>query len=307
MTPCSLKIIIGAILVVISCIQSTAQSTQVPMHQVGGVYMVDCTLNTIPLKFIFDSGASTCQIGLTEALFLFKNGHLTEEDVLDDVQLRIADGSSIEGLRINIKSLEVGGNYYSDIDAVIVKDLNAPLLLGQNILSTNAVVIIDYDNLTLNFLDEEQAKLVRKVVNDPYYFEKEAYKQQTNQILLQDCLDSIGQITSDLMYRIKQLEKLSESLYNQAENCQIQYSTSMTSNIIIRDIQELSGKIDKALRQYGKEMKLKSTTTIHFGPLKSSLVQFSLYTGHVVFSLEETSNYIWVYVPSLKRCGYIVK
>lgn len=188
------RIILLFTLATFTCFQHFAQSTQVPMHQVGSIYLVDCELNSVPLKFIFDSGASTCQIGLTEALFLLKNGHLTEDDLLDDVTLRIADGSSIEGLRINIRSLVICDILFYDVDAIVVKELEAPLLLGQNILSSNTLVVIDYENLMLHFLDDERASFISSVIYDDTDYKKELQDERKYQHVLSKRLDSLNTV-----------------------------------------------------------------------------------------------------------------
>jgi len=47
----------------------------------SGVYEVPCTINELPLKFIFDTGASTVTISSVEASFMLKNGYLKEADI----------------------------------------------------------------------------------------------------------------------------------------------------------------------------------------------------------------------------------
>ena len=49
--------------------------TIVEMSKEGGVYTVPCKVNGLPLKFIFDTGASDVSISLTEAIFMLKNGY----------------------------------------------------------------------------------------------------------------------------------------------------------------------------------------------------------------------------------------
>ena len=45
----------------------------VPMErQENGLYLIPCKVNGVPMKFIFDTGASSVNISMTEALFLLK-------------------------------------------------------------------------------------------------------------------------------------------------------------------------------------------------------------------------------------------
>ena len=42
----------------------------VPMErQTNGTYLIPCKVNGVPMKFIFDTGASVVNISMTEALF----------------------------------------------------------------------------------------------------------------------------------------------------------------------------------------------------------------------------------------------
>ena len=45
----------------------------------SGVYEVACTINNLPLKFIFDTGASSVSISSVEASFMLKNGYLQQK------------------------------------------------------------------------------------------------------------------------------------------------------------------------------------------------------------------------------------
>ena len=53
----------------------------ISMNKESGVYMIPCKVNSIPLKFIFDTGAATVVISITEAEFMYKNGHLADSDI----------------------------------------------------------------------------------------------------------------------------------------------------------------------------------------------------------------------------------
>ena len=79
------------------------------MERVSGVYYVPCKVNGLPLKFIFDTGASDVSISLTEALFMIKNGYLKKEDLGESVYYNIANGDVAKGTKLNIKEIELGG------------------------------------------------------------------------------------------------------------------------------------------------------------------------------------------------------
>jgi hypothetical protein len=137
----------------------TAQTRNViPMNYKNGIYTIPCEVNGLTMKFIFDSGASTTQIGLSEALFMLKNDYLSRKDLGDDIELSIADGSTILGREISIRSLKVGNQEFNNVDAIVVEELSAPLLLGQNIMSQNSALVINYELQTIEFIESENKR-----------------------------------------------------------------------------------------------------------------------------------------------------
>lgn len=54
----------------------TLCQTTIVMEKKGDVYYIPGEINGVPLKFIFDTGASNVYLSLTEALFMLKNGYL---------------------------------------------------------------------------------------------------------------------------------------------------------------------------------------------------------------------------------------
>ena len=89
-------------------------------------------VNGLPLSFIFDTGASDVVLSLIEALFMFRQGYLKESDIIGTENYSIANGDIIEGTTINIRQLKIGDILLEDIEASIVDETEAPLLLGQS-------------------------------------------------------------------------------------------------------------------------------------------------------------------------------
>ncbi len=57
------------------------KSQTIIMEKKGGVYYVPCKVNGLGLKFIFDTGAGDVSISYAEAIFMLKNGYLSESDL----------------------------------------------------------------------------------------------------------------------------------------------------------------------------------------------------------------------------------
>lgn len=122
----------------------------VEMRKINGIYQIPCKVNGIPMNFVFDTGASDVTISVTEAKFLLKQGLLKKNDFLENVNYTMANGEIIDGTKINLKTIEIGGNILTNISASIIYKQNVPLLLGQSALSKLGEYSINGNYLTLN-------------------------------------------------------------------------------------------------------------------------------------------------------------
>ena len=117
----------------------------------GGVYEVPCTVNDLPLNFIFDTGASDITISSLEAAFMLKNNYLTEYDFKDRRNYRTASGDIVEGTIIRLRKIKIGELELNNIEASVVHRQNAPLLLGQSALGKFVKITIDNKNNEIIF------------------------------------------------------------------------------------------------------------------------------------------------------------
>jgi clan AA aspartic protease (TIGR02281 family) len=116
---------------------------EIPFSKAGGVTKVDCTINELPLSFIFDTGASDVTISQVEANFMYKNGYLSNKDVIGKQRYQTADGSISVGTTIILKEVQFAGLVLKNVRASVVKSQNAPLLLGQSVLQRLGKIEID--------------------------------------------------------------------------------------------------------------------------------------------------------------------
>ncbi len=114
------------------------------METENGVKYVWIEINGIRLKFIFDTGASSISISTVEANMLYRQGTLTKDDILDKEYFQDATGSISVGTKINLRTVKVGNRILQNIEAVVVNNPNAPLLLGQSVLENFGKIEIDY-------------------------------------------------------------------------------------------------------------------------------------------------------------------
>jgi len=123
----------------------------IKMRQENGIYLVPTKINGVSMEFIFDTGASIISISQTEALFLYKQGRLSKEDFIGQLNFTDANGDISEGMVVNLKTVEIGNRTLNNVQASIVNNLKAPLLLGQSALSQFGKISIDYNKAEIKF------------------------------------------------------------------------------------------------------------------------------------------------------------
>lgn len=123
----------------------------VKMEKQNGVYQIPVNINGFPMYFIFDTGASLISISATEAIFLYKQGKLTSEDVLGKSNFIDANGDVSEGTIIILKEVKIGTKILMNVQASVVNNLSAPLLVGQSALEKFGKISIDYNKNEICF------------------------------------------------------------------------------------------------------------------------------------------------------------
>lgn len=123
--------------------------TEVPFTKEGGVTKVKCTINDLPLYFIFDTGASDVTISMVEANFMLKNGYIKPSDIIGSQRYVDANGDVSEGTVINLNKVNFGGLELDNVRASVVRNQRAPLLLGQSVLGRLGRIEIDNNSQTL--------------------------------------------------------------------------------------------------------------------------------------------------------------
>lgn len=124
---------------------------KIKMERESGVIMMPAKVNGVPMKFVFDTGASNITISQTEAMFLAKQGLLTKKDIMGTERYQTADGNISEGTVIRLREVQIGDRTIRNVKASVTGSQNAPLLLGQTALSKFGKVSIDYENGYLIF------------------------------------------------------------------------------------------------------------------------------------------------------------
>ena len=113
------------------------------MELENGVKYVWIEINGIRLRFIFDTGASSICISPAEATVLYRQGTLRKEDILDVEYFQDATGKISEGTKVNLREVRIGDMVLENVQALVVNNVNAPLLLGQTVLERFGSIEID--------------------------------------------------------------------------------------------------------------------------------------------------------------------
>lgn len=121
-------------------VRSNANKVIVPFKRTStGLAEVQVSLNGVPFNMWWDTGASITSISTLELAKLVKEGKIDEDDYIQTIKSRIADGSQVEEEVYLIKELYIKGEegkYLTiyNILATVSDNLSAPLLIGQNVI-----------------------------------------------------------------------------------------------------------------------------------------------------------------------------
>lgn len=131
-------------------------TSEIPFTAEGGNCYVKCQINDLPMRFVFDTGASDVSISMVEASFMMKNGYLSEKDVIGSAKFTDAVGNVSEGTVINLRKVKFGDVELDNVKASVVRNQKAPLLLGQTVLSRIGKIEIDNEKkvLKLRYMKE---------------------------------------------------------------------------------------------------------------------------------------------------------
>jgi len=134
-----------------SSFRQVHKKTILKIQKVNGVFQIPVEVNGIKMFFIFDTGASIISISQTEANFLWKQRKLSTEDIKGTVNFTDANGDISEGTIIILSTIKIGNRILNDVEASVVHNLNAPLLLGQSAMAKFGKISIENNREEITF------------------------------------------------------------------------------------------------------------------------------------------------------------
>ncbi len=118
----------------------------------GNTITIPVKINGMSLDMIFDTGASATCITLAEAQYLYEKGNLSDNDIIDTQHFQTADGNISTGLRIILRNVSIGDEInLTNVEAVVVQNQQAPLLLGQSVMKNFREISVDRENGVVKF------------------------------------------------------------------------------------------------------------------------------------------------------------
>lgn len=101
---------------------------------------------------IFDTGASYTQITKKEAIYLYNEKVLTADDIVGKERIYDANGNITVNTVVNLRKLVLGGKLIiANVQATVVENADAPLLLGQTVLKRLPQYTVDNTNKVIKF------------------------------------------------------------------------------------------------------------------------------------------------------------
>lgn len=128
-----------------------AGRTVVKMEKRNGVYQIPVMINGSEMYFIFDTGAGLISISTVEATFLYKQGKLTDDDIVGKADFLDANGNISQDVIVRLKEVTIGNRTIRNVEASVVGNTKAPLLFGQSALEKFGKISIDYERGEISF------------------------------------------------------------------------------------------------------------------------------------------------------------
>lgn len=131
----------------------TDNSIKIPYTEmVGNTVTIPVKINEMQLDMIYDTGASSTCITLAEAQYLYSKGSLTLSDIEGVQQFQTASGDISAGLKVLLRNVSIGDEInLQDIEAIVVPNQEAPLLLGQSVMKEFSEISVDRENKVIKF------------------------------------------------------------------------------------------------------------------------------------------------------------
>lgn len=142
MKNCILKFVLASIVILVGSV-SHAQTT-IKLEKEGNVYKTACLVNGLKMKLYISTGSNDVSLSVVEARFMLKNGYLSKSDFSSKEYFEMADGDIVEGTKVIIKTIDIGGIILRNVKATVLHAYDGPVCMGQTALQRLGKVTFDY-------------------------------------------------------------------------------------------------------------------------------------------------------------------
>jgi len=111
--------------------------TKIILKNDDGLLLMPCKVNGLLACFIYSDEESENLISQKQAMYMFRNEFLHKQDIISEAKYDSSDEESLaEGVVIMLKEVLFTGLKLYDVKCTIIKDIDAPFLIGKSTIST---------------------------------------------------------------------------------------------------------------------------------------------------------------------------
>ena len=125
-------------------------SNTVKFRKIGKIYEIPAVMNgALDVNFVFEYDTKDIIISPYVASRLLKTGTIRDEDWLYGTYYETADGTIAKSRRFKFNSFRIGNKILKDVTCTISNSIDAPMVLGHDVLSRFGKYSFNYLNETL--------------------------------------------------------------------------------------------------------------------------------------------------------------
>ncbi len=137
------------LLFLLGTLESFSQ-TKIIVKNEDGLLLMPCKANGLQACFIYSEDESENLISQKQAMYMFRNEFLHKPDIIGVARYDSADEENLsEGVVLMLKDIQFAGLKIINVKCTIVKDMDAPFLIGKTTISTLGEVNFDKVSNTL--------------------------------------------------------------------------------------------------------------------------------------------------------------
>ena len=137
------------LLFLLGTLESFSQ-TKIIVKNEDGLLLMPCKANGLQACFIYSEDESENLVSQKQAMYMFRNEFLHKPDIIGVARYDSADEENLsEGVVLMLKDIQFAGLKIINVKCTIVKDMDAPFLIGKTTISILGEVNFDKVSNTL--------------------------------------------------------------------------------------------------------------------------------------------------------------